>query len=592
MVKGWVRLSLALGVVAVAASSGVIAMAHARVSDSLAIESLRTSLEGILGIEISVKGSVSVAFLPRPRLTIHDVKLSARGGRVLIDVPVVQADPALLPLIRGRVVFDRVELVEPTGTVAADVLTSMEQAPSGSSDSSQEAMPAKVVVTSGLVRFEGQGPASGLVTDLHASVDGLDGSAASITGHAGWHGEAADFSARIQDLSAFLNGRRTGVSAKLRSSLLTGSLKGSLANGFGGGLSGAVSLSSPAFSMLLATLDLPILPNQLVQHASFSGTAETTDAGTAFSEAKLVLNDTLLEGALGWQGEPGHKGLVGTFAADDLAFGSLLTVLPALRDMGGGWSERGLELNWLTTSDIDIRISAGHATFGAFEAEDAAVSVLCHKNRLETTLGEARAYGGLVKGRLVADGGNPEIGLKLDVSWSQIDLAQAPGLLSVGQDQIAGQTSGHVTLASRGSSVRSLVAASTGRGQLNIRQGRVAGLPTIATMLRPDDGSATLPLTSSFDLAGFDVSVAAGEMTVGPATITGPDVHVALNAHASLLDGTYAITSAPLTAADTAAGGLAPTVAVAGALGRTGPQLSRVEALGATPAEKQDGLFP
>ena len=439
-----------------------------------------------------------------------------------------------------------------------------------------------------MVQLRSANPATaGWLTDINAALDGIGGDGAAVMiGRAGWRGEEGEFSARLDSWTSFIRGRKTSGSAKLKSQLVSIALNGDLDSGWRGAFKGTVTASTPALNRLLRLANVAPGLSAGIEHASFSGTAESGDDGVALSQAHLMLNDTIFEGSLAWQSSNGRKGLIGTLATDVLDLDPILAALPRMREDNGSWVDAPLKIEQGALHDIDLRISANHAKLGALEADDAAFSALCRDGRMELSLGEARTYDGLVKGRALASVNGREIDVKLDASLSRVALDQLSTVLHLAPGQLAGSATGHIDAEGSGATFKAIVQSLRGQGQLSVKQGRLSGLSLFEALLQPDQ-TKTAEIepdeSRAFDLANSDFHIADGTLTIDQGTISGADMHFALNGQASLAEQSYVLTSQEITQTETPQPGLTAStpISLAGVWG--GP----VHRRNASAAERQ-----
>ena len=543
MIKAWLRITIAV-VLGSVLGFGAVLVWRVEADGSGQVEAARRDLEQVFGLTVAAAGPIEFHLFPRPEIVAADVKLADLGGGISVDIPTVEAALSIGPLLMGRIVLDTVRVAAPTGTVDFEALLQHWQ--SNGSDTADwiGRLPSKLIVTSGVVQVQSdRAVESGLLTDLQMAVRGLPEGSVTLNGRGTWHGSNTDISIRLDSFKTFAEGRPTTGFLKAKSHQMSVSINGALAQGRRGGFAGTVVASTPSLPAFLRWGGFPAFGSAGIQHASFSGTAEATDDGVAFSNASLILNATVFEGAVALQR---NGGFVGTLATDDLDFTPFLAGFPEAFKADGTWNANTLDFTPSTLHDTDLRISANRIRFGSFRAEDAAISALCRAGRMELSLGEARAYGGLVKARLLASALDRGVQVKVDASASRLNISQMKEVFHLGSDQISGSATAHLTGEGRGESLRSIVASSSGRGQVAIREGRVTGLPRIGQALVSDVASEQD--TAAADPVAFDLLTVDGDIDHGTATIRDGAVEArtgrrVLRGELSLADGDFALSS-------------------------------------------------
>lgn len=547
------RLTITASVALLLTSAVAVAsIAHAVVFDPDRLASALRQAGARTGTTIAIGSSLDFAFFPRPNILARDVQIDDHKGSVSLRAPSVRVTLSMLGLLRGQIAIEDIRASDLTGSIDMDRLEAAWLSTTAASDDKggwpDALVPSEVAVASAFLQLRSTSPAmSGFLSDLHGVLGGLRGGAATATGGGVWHGERGDVSIHLDSLETFLRAEATETSVKLRSSLLTASVSGTLQQGWRGAFMGDVSATSPALPALLrvAGLSPGILAG--VQHASFSGSAEPNADGLAFRDAKVVLNESALEGTLALQVGDERTGIVGTLATEELDLTPLVAGLPAIHDSEGGWSDADIAFSPSDLHDVDLRISANHLRVNGFEANDAALSALCREGRMELSLGEAGAYGGLVKARLFASDEPKGFTVKLDASWSQVDAGDLSAAAQIAPNHMSGTANGHLTVEGRGRTFGAMVGSLEGNGQANIRQGKLADVPLVDAMVQPDPAlradAAARGTPTTFDLASLDFQIAEGTVVIESASIAGPDLQVSFTGTSSLPQQTYLLSS-------------------------------------------------
>ena len=171
---------------------------------------------------------------------------------------------------------------------------------------------------------------------------------------------------------------------------------------------------------------------------------------------------------------------------------------------------------------------------------DAAVAALVRGDRLELTLDEAQAYGGVVKARVLATLSPDGVDAHADVTAQRLDLAGLSEALS-GRERVGGALSGHAALDGHGESLHAVVGRIFGSGQVEIEGGRLAGLSLAQALKRlgrrlPLDGDRGATPTT-FDKAVWELAIRDGVIRIPDGRLTAPGVAMAFGAETALPDG-------------------------------------------------------
>ena len=546
------RLAIIAAFAILALAGAAAAMVHAMTFDPDRLAYALRQADTRTGAHITFGSSPEFALFPRPNLIIRDVRISVPDGTVDLHAPSLRVTLSTLDLLRGQIAIVGVRAASLTGSIDLDRLSAggrrAAQVQGATMDWPDTLMPSEAVIGSAFLQLRSSDPArSGFLTDLHGALEGLREGPASATGGGSWHGERGDVSIHLGSLAAFMRAEPTEASIKVRSALVTASASGTVNQGWRGGFMGDVTATSPMFPSLLriAGLSPGILSG--VQHASFSGSAEPTSNGLAFANAKVVFNDSALEGTLAFQFDDGRTGIVGTLATERLDLTPLIAGLPALRDGEGEWSQANVAFSPSDLHDVDLRISANHLTVNGVEADDAALSALCREGRMELSLGEARAYSGLVKARMFASDEPDGLALKVDASWSQLDFGGLSTAAQIAPDHLAGIANGHFTVEGHGPTVSAIVRSLGGSGEASLRQGKLADVPIVDALMQPDPvlraDAAARGTATPFDLASLDFQIANGIVTIASSSLVGPNLQANFSGTSSLPQQTYVLSS-------------------------------------------------
>ena len=503
------------------------------------VAAVRRDFEATLGLRIEVSGPIEFRAFPRPHILATGVAVSDDNKAIAIDIPSLRASIALAPLLFGRLTIEDLRLTHPTGVLNVEALR--ERWPrdrDGVATLGQiSRMPERIAVISGLVQIQDERPAvSGILSNLQLVVSGLPSGAVSFNGRSDWHGTPAEFSGQLDTVQSLRAERPTTGFVKIKSRDLSLSLSGTLAAGWRGQFTGVAAGSTPSLATALKLGGWPTLGAGEVEHASFSGPVEQTEDGLVFPNARLVLNKTALEGTLAFQH---NGGLVGTLATEALDLTPFMAGVPAAVGTDGMWNSSAFESAFKAMRDVDIRVSASQLQIGKFEADDAALSALCRNGHLELSLGEARAYGGLVKARLLASPVDQAMQIRLEASASRLDLEEMNELMRLEPGRIKGWANASLMVEGRGDSLQALIASSHGRGQLGIRQGRATGIPRMAGLLKPPIAPANDPGTAIFDLVTASGDIKGGTVYVRDGSIEKSSEKLTLAGELSLLDRSY-----------------------------------------------------
>jgi AsmA protein len=152
----------------------------------------------------------------------------------------------------------------------------------------------------------------------------------------------------------------------------------------------------------------------------------------------------------------------------------------ALAGDGGGLSGA----RWLRAAQADMRFSVDRLNIGGLRLQDVAASAKAGGGRLELSLSEGRIGGGVAKARAVLAVAADRIDARLAMQMNQMDVGAAFGAAAM--PLVAGIASGQAAFEASGRSLADILAGASGRGNIAIRNGEIAGLDAERFLRRAD----------------------------------------------------------------------------------------------------------
>ena len=526
------RLAWPLAAILIAALL-VAAATPWRIPRATVAGALGVGLKRATGLSATVAGPATFKLLPRPRIQATLLSVATEDGALQLDAPVIKAELDIPSLLRGVWRLTSATLVEPTATVDLDRLPRRAMAGPAEGSSLLLRLRAGVLRTRSASTI-----GDALLTDIDAAaILPGDGSAVVLSGVTSFRGTTARFAGDLRQPALGLTPEGSPATLQIESPLFSFAADGVLSGGTQEQFVGHASLTAASLPDLLRTLNGIPLPFA-VRRAQVSGDLVAKPHDLSLSNAQVKLDRARFEGTLAWRRDAGRNLVAGTLATDALDIDALFgggTDRQAL----GGLYRRPLDGS-LLDADIDLRVSATTARMDRVSVDDAAVAALVRGDRLELTLDEARAYGGLVKGRLLATLGPAGIDAHADVSAKRLDLASLSESLS-GHERVAGALTAHATLDGRGTNLREVVTRLAGSGAIEIEGGRLAGLSLSQALRRlgrhvPLDADRRGTPTT-FDKATWEVAVRDGVVRIPDGRLTAPGVAMSFGAETDLPDG-------------------------------------------------------
>ncbi|RYB06309.1 AsmA family protein [Lichenibacterium ramalinae] len=492
---------------------------------------------GFTGVRATLAGPATIKLLPRPRIQATQLTVAADNGAVTLDAPLIKAELDIPSLLRGRWRMTSATLVEPTATVDLDRLP---RPPPGAGAPAPAPGPAlQLRLRSGLLRTRSAAAGGDmLVTGIDATATWPgDGDGLVLSGTATARGTTARFAGELQHPARGLTAEGSAVTLQVESPLVGFNADGILSGGAQPQFAGHAALTTTSLPRLLRTLGgIPLAVD--ARRAQIGGDVVAKPHDVSVSNAVVKLDQARFEGTLAWRRDAGRSLVAGTLATD---------LLDVDRLFGEGIDRAAFDDLYrrpLTASpfgtDVDMRVSATAARVDRVTVADAAVAALVRGDRLELTLDEAQAYGGVVKARVLATLSPEGVDAHADLTAQRLDLAGVSEALS-GRERVGGALSGHAVLDGHGESLHAVVGQLFGSGQVEIEGGRLAGLSLARALKRLgrrlplDEDRGATPTT--FDKAQWDLSIRDGVIRIPDGKLTAPGVAMSFGAETTLPDG-------------------------------------------------------
>jgi len=557
---GLKRLGFALLAV-VAAGGALLAAGSVLLSADTVRQQALSEIRSVTGLDPILRGPAEVSLFPNGSVSFADVMLGDEKNPAL-TAERLTARLRFFPLLIGRVEIADVSLERPH--IAIDL------GPNGQSNwagligalaKSQKPGAARPAAFSEM-RID-----NGTITLLYRvygateTLDNVNFSLAwpsisktfGATGRFVWHDQPVDASMTLADFPAALTGNRTGLKLRL------GGQPGKVA--FEGAISvrptlkieGTLAADSPSLRDAFAWAGQKPLPGGGFGRFAIKAQTNVVGGTIGLSGVNVELDGNTAEGVLTFVVD-GRKTLQGTLAADKLDLTPYVSTLRLLAGNQHGWDSGRISLDGLTDSDFDLRLSAGKVIVSNAEFGRTAIGANLRGGQLVVTVGEAQAYGGVIKGSLSLAERTDGVDVKSQLNFADVDLESCLGQL-FGLRRLEGKGNISVAVEGKGDSVLGVTHTLNGSATLTGQNGSISGLD-VAQLLRrlerrPLSGGGEFRTgRTPFNTISMNLKIVNGTAGVQDMTIAGAGVHLALAGTASIperdldLKGTAALVTA------------------------------------------------
>jgi AsmA protein len=552
MAQGIKRLGMPIAALLGLALIGLVGTSWFLNRDALQ-RAVEAQIRAVTGLELVVNGPIDVSIFPGSYVSFHNVGLK---GATTIDpalqVDVLTANLRLLPLLLRRFEIADVMMLRPhihvvryadgqsnwtpfVETIAKTMTPGAENQVSFS----------EIRVEDGEMNYE---DASNHVSEQLGDIDlslawpSISRSFAA-TGQFDWRGERVDGSISASDFVALLSGDRSGLKARLASAPLKVAFDGSVANRTSLMMEGVTTMDSPSLRSALRWMGQEP-PGGGGGFGRFALKARTNVVGgsVALTNVNVELDGNVAEGVMTYANN-GRQTLQATLAAGNLDFTPYISTFRLLARDQRDWNRQLFDLSSLSSTDLDMRLSAAKVTVGPSKLGRTAFGANLRGGALALSVGEAQMYGGIAKGSFAIARSDSVADIRAQFQFTDVDL-QACASELFGITKLSGHGNLNVSLTASGSSPFGLAQSLDGSATLTGHDGAIAGF-NVEQLLkrlerRPLSGGGNFRSGSTpYDNLNISVKFADGVATADDIRVESPTARVTLTGTASVPSREY-----------------------------------------------------
>src|SRR6202166_1856320 len=556
---GFKRLGLALLAV-IAVGAGVFVAAGYLISGDAVRRQGLSEIRAVTGLNPILRGEASVSLFPTGSVSFGDVVLGdAKRPALIAERLTVRL--RFFPLLVGRVEIADVALERPTIAVDVDpdgktnwsgLIEAL--ARSQKKDAPRMTAFSEMRIDNGivLVRSDAHKVAETLTNvDFSLAWPSISKSFGA-TGRFVWHDELLDMSVTLGDFSAALAGNRTGLKLRVAGAPLKAAFEGNISVMPTLKIEGTLAADAASMRNTLIWVGQQPLPGGGFGHFAIKAQANVMGGTIGLSNVNVELDGNTAEGVLTFATD-GRKTLQGTLASDTLDLSPYVSTVRLLTTNLREWNNARISLDGLSGVDLDLRVSAANVVMSNAKIGRTAIGANLRSGHLVVTVGEAQAYGGVIKGSLTLANFAAGVDVKSQLQFTDVDLESCLGQL-FGFTRLEG--TGNISFAVEGSgdSVLAVTRTLNGTASLIGEKGALAGL-NVEQLLRrlerrPLSGGGEFRTgRTPFDKITVALKITKGTVMVEDVKIEGSAVRLALAGSASIptreldLKGTAALVS-------------------------------------------------
>src|SRR5712671_3155 len=564
MAQGMKRLGMPIAALIGVALIGLISTSWFLDRDALR-QAVEAQIRAVTGLDLVIKGNIDVSVFPGSYVSFHDVGLKGGGtADPALAVDVLTANLRLLPLLLRRFEIADVMMLRPHIHVTRDAgggsnwtpfIDTIARAMKPGADN--QVSFSEIRIQDGALSYEDA------ASHLSEKLGDIDLSLAwpsisrsfAATGQFDWRGERIDGSISASDFIALLSGDRSGLRARLASGPLKLAFDGTVANRTSLMMEGTATIDSPSLRNALRWMgQAPPGGGGGFGRFALKARANVVAGSVALTNVNVELDGNVAEGVMTYANN-GRQTLQATLDAGALDFTPYISTFRLLASGQRDWNRQLFDLNALSATDLDMRLSAAKVTVGATKLGRTAFGANLRGGALALSVVEAQMYGGIAKGSFGIARSDAVADVKAQFQFTDVDL-QACASELFGVTKLSGRGNLNVSLVASGSSPFGLAQSLDGTVSLTGHDGAIAGF-NVEQLLkrlerRPLSGGGNFRSGSTpYDTLTIAVKFADGIATAEDIRVEGPAAHLTLTGTASVpareydLKGIASLVSAP-----------------------------------------------
>jgi AsmA protein len=559
------RLGMPIAAFLGVALIGLFAMSWLLNRDALR-EAVEAQIRSVTGLDLVVKGNIDVSVFPASYVSFHDVGLKGGGtADPALAVDVLTANLRLLPLLMQRFEIADVMMLRPHIHVERDAHGDSNWTPfidtiarNMKPGADNHLSFSEIRIQDGVLGYQDA------TRHVSETLDDIDLSLAwpsisrsfAATGQFDWRGERVDGSVSVSDFVAALSGDRSGLKARLASAPVKLAFDGTVANRTSTMMEGTLTIDSASLRNALRWTGQAPPGTGGFGRFALKARANVVGPSVALTNVNVELDGNVAEGVMTYANN-GRQSLQATLAADALDFTPYISTFRLLASGARDWNRQLFDLNSLSTTDLDMRLSAAKVTVGSTKLGRTAFGANLRGGALALSVGEAQMYGGIARGSFGIARSDAVADVKAQFQFTDVDL-QACASELFGITKLSGRGNLNVSLVASGSSPFGLAQSLDGTATLTGHDGAISGFNAEQLLKRlerrPLSGGGNFRGGATpFDNLTVAVKFADGVATAEDVRIEGPATRLTLTGTASVpsreydLKGIASLVTAPNT---------------------------------------------
>src|SRR3981081_4548896 len=411
MAQGMKRLAMPIAALLGVAMIGLLGTSWFLNRDALR-QAVEAQIRAVTGLDLVINGAIDVSVFPGSYVSFHDVGLKGGGtADPALAVDVLTANLRLLPLLLRRFEIADVMMLRPHIHVTRDAdggsnwtpfIDTIARAMKPGADN--QVSFSEIRIQDGVLSYEDA------ASHLSETLGDIDLSLAwpsisrsfPATGQFDGRGERVDGSISASDFVAALSGDRSGLKARLASAPLKLAFDGTVADRTSMMMEGTLTVDSMSLRNALRWTGQAPPGSGGFGRFALKARANVVGPSIALTNVNVELDGNVAEGVMTYANN-GRQTLQATLAAGALDFTPYVSTFRLLASGARDWNRQLVDLNSLSTTALDMRLSAARVTVGSSKLGRTAFGANLRGGALALSVGEAQAYGGIANGSVTGD---------------------------------------------------------------------------------------------------------------------------------------------------------------------------------------------
>ncbi|MET0878596.1 MAG: AsmA family protein, partial [Tardiphaga sp.] len=482
---GFKRLGIAITAVVLAVIAALGTLTLLIPADSVR-EAVKAELRTITGLDVLLRGDADVSLFPKGSISFANVALGD-GNEPALTADRLTAQLRFFPLFAGRIEIADVALTRPRINVVIGqdgrsnwlgLIESLARTldPKTTKRPDHVASFSEIRVGGGtiVVKDASRGVTETL-TDVEMALAWPSISKSfAATGRFAWNGEAIDASISLTDFAAALVGDRTGIKIRLSGAPVKAAFDGSLSMRPTLKIDGTLAADAPSLRDTLRWAGLKPLTGGGFGPFALKAKTNVSGGTISLSTVNVELDGNTAEGVLTFATD-GRQTLQGTLAANELNLTPYISTVRLLTSNERDWNRVPISLDGLNGFDLDLRLSAARMVIARAKIGRTAIAANLRGGKFTVTIGEAQAFGGILKGSFGLAASERGADFKSQLTFTDVDLENCLSEL-FNFKRIEGRGNLALNIDASGTSVLALTRGMNGSASLVGRQGSLTGL--------------------------------------------------------------------------------------------------------------------